>query len=245
MMRNIPAMKNKETDPYRCTVTLDGISIEVRRKKIRNINLRVHVRKGEVKLSAPFSASDDEIRSFLLQKAGWIRKHLSKQISKPLKAPEQYENGDQIFVWGRKSTLKLQPPVNGRACVYMERDNLIIEHHGKSTAAKREHLVREWYRRELKREIPKIIARYEPVMGVAVREFGVKKMKTRWGSCNTREKRIWLNLNLAERDPVLLEYVTVHEMVHLLERGHNRRFYNYMDAFLPHWREYDRALKRS
>ncbi len=245
MMCNIPLMKKKENKHYASTINIDGISVEIRRKQIRNINLRVHIRRGEVKLSAPLAASDDEIMRFLLKKTGWIKKHLSTPKSQPLTLPEKFENGDRICIWGREVTLKLSTATYGKTRIHQNRDYLIIEHPGNTTAAKREKMVREWYRRELKREIPKIILRYEDLMGVKVREFGVKKMKTRWGSCNTRAKRIWLNLNLAERQPILLEYVVVHEMVHLLERGHNRRFYSYMDRFMPQWRECDEILKKS
>jgi predicted metal-dependent hydrolase len=238
-------MMKKENQPPRYTIEFDGIGVEVSRKRIRNINLRVHIRRGEVKLSAPVTVSDEEIRRFLIQKTGWIKKHLSKSVPQSVNAPQKYESGDSINVWGREVTLVKKLKKSGRSRIIQEGDRLILELSGNLSAKKRERMIREWYRRELKREIPKIISKYEDIMGVHVSEFGVKKMKTRWGSCNTREKRIWLNLNLAERDPALLEYVTVHEMVHLLERGHNRRFYRYMDTFLPGWREYDRMLKNS
>jgi len=101
----------------------------------------------------------------------------------------------------------------------------------------------EWYRAELKREIPKLIEKWQRIMKVDVRDFGVKRMKTRWGTCNIRAKRIWLSLELAKKDPKCLEYVVVHEMVHLLERLHNKRFYRLMDQFLPDWRERDLLLK--
>jgi len=112
-----------------------------------------------------------------------------------------------------------------------------------SSVDKRESVLIEWYRAELKREIPKLIEKWQRIMKVDVREFGVKRMKTRWGTCNIRAKRIWLSLELAKKDPKCLEYVVVHEMVHLLERLHNKRFYRLMDQFLPDWRERDLLLK--
>ena len=94
----------------------------------------------------------------------------------------------------------------------------------------------EWYRKELRELIPPLIAKWEPILGVRVNEFGIKKMKTRWGSCNPEVKRIWLNLELAKKSPTCIEYVLVHEMAHLLERSHNETFVAYMDKFLPNWR---------
>jgi hypothetical protein len=112
-----------------------------------------------------------------------------------------------------------------------------------SSREKREKVLREWYRAELKKLIPPLIARWEPVIGVEVAEWGVKRMKTRWGSCNTKAHRIWVNLELAKHPIERLEYIVVHEMVHLLEHRHNKRFYAYMDRFLPEWRQHREALK--
>ena len=109
----------------------------------------------------------------------------------------------------------------------------------------RERVLLEWYRRELKRHIPALIAKWEPVIGEPVAEWGVKRMKTKWGSCNPEQRRIWLNLELAKKPPECLEYVLVHEMVHLLERHHNNAFRAYMDKFLPQWRSYRQLLNQS
>ncbi|MEX0608622.1 MAG: SprT-like domain-containing protein [Balneolaceae bacterium] len=111
-----------------------------------------------------------------------------------------------------------------------------------STKEKRATVLEEWYRAEIKKEISKLISKWEDPMGVSVKEFGVKRMKTRWGTCNIRDRRIWLNLELAKKSPDCLEYVVVHEMVHLLERLHNKRFHNFMDQFFPEWRQIKKKL---
>jgi hypothetical protein len=104
------------------------------------------------------------------------------------------------------------------------------------TKEKRERIVSQWYREELKHLIPEYIKKWEDTIGVTVNEWGVKLMKTKWGTCNEQDKRIWINLELAKKNPRCLEYIIVHEMVHLLERHHNDRFKAYMDEFLPNWK---------
>ena len=113
-----------------------------------------------------------------------------------------------------------------------------------SDAAKREQVLLEWYRRKLKEAIPPLIAKWEPVVGVEVAEWGVRRMKTKWGTCNVEARRIWLNLELAKTSPHCLEYIIVHEMVHLLERNHTDRFVAYMNRFMPQWKLYRDELNR-
>jgi len=116
--------------------------------------------------------------------------------------------------------------------------------HPDSHVEKRQAVLNEWYRQQLKSQLPEVIAKYERLMGVKVNEFGIKKMKTKWGTCNPIAKRIWLNLELAKKPPELLEYVVVHEMVHLLERSHNKRFVTLMTQFMPKWKFYKDELNQ-
>lgn len=113
-----------------------------------------------------------------------------------------------------------------------------------ATKEKREAVLFQWYRQQLKQEIPVLIAKWEPVVGVSISSWGIKKMRTKWGSCNISAKRIWLNVELAKKPSHCLEYIVVHEMVHLLERHHNARFIGFMDQFLPQWRSYREELNR-
>ncbi len=122
---------------------------------------------------------------------------------------------------------------------------MILQVRPGTTRDKRQQILNDWYRRYMKEIIPDLIQKWEPTIGVRVNDWGVKKMKTRWGSCNIRDRRIWLNLDLAKKPPHCLEYVLVHEMVHLLERHHNDRFKSFMDQFLPQWRLYRDDLNQA
>jgi predicted metal-dependent hydrolase len=129
--------------------------------------------------------------------------------------------------------------------VIKNRAKLILYVRPNTTTANRELVLNEWYRDELKKRIPALIAKWEPIIGREVAGWGVKRMKTKWGSCNIPQRRLWLNLELAKKPPECLEYILVHEMVHLLERHHNDAFRAYMDKFLPHWRLHRDALNSS
>jgi predicted metal-dependent hydrolase len=149
------------------------------------------------------------------------------------------------FVQGRKYRLRVieqdAPPAitirNGRTLELRVRPDTDRE--------KREQLLQRWYRQLLRDQIPELLTKWEPLVGVEVATCGIKRMKTRWGTCNIEAKRIWLNLELAKKPPACLEYILVHEMVHLLERHHNDRFRTYMDQFMPKWRTHRDELNRS
>jgi predicted metal-dependent hydrolase len=223
-------------------LNISGITIDVTRKNVKNINLRVYPSEGKVALSCPYRTRPDKIADFAAKRISWIKKHLDKGRYQAGKNTFRFLNGEKHPVWGVEKELRVfvskKPQhvhLNGSGTIDM---------HVKAGAAKhrREKLMEEWYRSELKQSIPGLIEKWEPLMNVHVKEFGVKKMKTRWGTCNIRDKRIWLNLELAKKDPVCLEFVVVHEMVHLLERLHSKRFYRLMDRFLPGWRESEKLL---
>ena len=223
---------------------IDGLNIEVTRKNVKNLILRVNRRRQRVALSCPYSTPKYLIKEFINEKKEWINKKLSEGKHQHKKNPKKYITGETHLIWGDQyeltvfeTTGKQQAKIDryNRFCLYVRAN---------SSSTKREKVIREWYRVQIKREIPLLIEKWEPVMDVTVNEFGVKKMKTRWGTCNINDKRIWLNLELAKLPIRCLEYIVVHEMVHLLERLHNKRFYNLMDRFLPRWRADDKYLKK-
>lgn len=228
----------------RKTITVSGIPVEVVRKKVQNINMRVYPSKREVRISAPWYLRMEVIREFAESKREWIQKHLAKYKEPVHPAEPDFISGEKHLYRGEELELKVvthhAPPK-----VILRKNEGLLEmrlRHG-SDKTKRAKLLKEWYRARLKEEIPKLIEKWEGPMGVSVNEFGVKQMKTRWGSCNIRAKRIWLNLELAKKSPACLESVVVHEMVHLLERLHNDRFYALMDGFYPQWREAEKELQ--
>ncbi len=214
---------------------ISGLKVLVLRKNVKNLNLRVYPADHRVRISVPRRIAEAEIRRFIQAKLPWIKKHLANYRRKPKLQPKKFITGELHPVWGKDLELivveKNKPPR-----VLVGGDKLKLYIRPGTDQQKRASVLKEWYRQELKQRIPKLIEKWESQMGVKVEEFGVKQMKTRWGTCNIRAHRIWLNLELAKKRPELLEYVVVHEMVHLLERLHNKRFYGFMSHFLPNWK---------
>ena len=238
--------RRKKTHPRKDkdTVKLGDIIASVEWKEVKNINLRVYPSRGEVKISAPKGVSLATVREFAESKQGWIRKHMDRYRARPVPHQLSYVTGETHWVRGQKRTLRLVEANCKPNVRHLEEEALLVlTVRPASSRKKRKEVLEQWYRREIKGDIQKLVAKWEPVMNVQVREFGVKKMKTRWGSCNTRAGRIWLNLELIKKSSDCLESVVVHEMVHLLERLHNKRFYRLMDHYLPQWRQVEKELQ--
>ena len=223
-------------------IEVAGVPIKVTKKRVKHLRIVAYPSSGEVRISSPEHISENEIKEFAASRADWIRKHLKNPEIVQLKKVPDFSDGSTHHIWGEPYTLRLRDHteqysirVDGARQIHMTAVK------GSSDDVK-ERVMREWYRRSIKARIPGLIKKWEPVMSVNVKDWGVKKMKTRWGTCNTRDKRIWLNLELAKRTPLFLEYIVVHEMTHLLERGHTSRFYRLMDTFMPEWRKIDQQL---
>ncbi len=220
----------------------DGLKIEVSFKPIRHLYIKVSGRTGEVRVSAPHGISEAGLIRFIRSKRDWVDRQREKaaQVTPPKKL--QYADGELHRVERKEFPLRVVE-ASAKPKVWIEDNTLMLRVRPGSGREQREKALREWYRSRLKEVIPGLIRHWEPVMGVQVAGFGVKKMKTRWGTCNIRDRRIWLSLELAKYSPEALEYVVVHEMVHLLERLHSRRFYALMGHFLPDWKEREKELK--
>lgn len=216
-------------------LNVSGLIVEVHRKNVKNLNLRVYPAERRVKISVPRRISDSEVANFVENKLPWIHKHMANYRRKPKLQPKKFITGELHQVWGKELELVVVKK-NKSPRVAADDSELYMFVRPGTNQQKRASILKEWYRKELKQRIPKLIEKWEPRMNVKVDEFGVKHMKTRWGTCNIRARRIWLNLELAKKRPELLEYVVVHEMVHLLERLHNNRFYGFMSEFLPEWK---------
>jgi predicted metal-dependent hydrolase len=221
---------------------LHETGIEVTRKEIKHLYIRVHRQDGRIRVSAPLRMSDAAIHEAIRRNRTWIELRRERITAQPVPKSPTLESGSWVPLLGQPHQLSVVIS-SGRKGVRL-RDDGILELRVRPGAdrSRRAALLDSWYRAQLRDRIAELIRIWEPVMGVSVAEWGVRAMRTRWGSCNIRARRIWLNLELARRPPCCLEYVVVHEMVHLLERGHNRRFYTLMDHFLPEWRDTRAAL---
>lgn len=226
------------------SIKVDGIEIEVIRKKIKNMHLYVLPPDGRVRITAPLRVKDSTIRNFASLKLNWIKKHRAKYLEQKIQPEKIYASGEIHYYKGKGYLLNVihtNKKQRAELCDEEGRINLYVREN--STAEQRKKVLTEWYRSQLKEQIPGLINKWEKIMGVKVESFGVKLMKTRWGTCNRNTGRIWINLELAKRSHKCLEYIVVHEMTHLIEKYHNKKFYSYMDMFMPGWKEIRKELK--
>ena len=224
-------------------ITIENIDIELVRKKIKNIHLTVYPPDGRVRLAVPVHISDEAAKNFVVSKLSWINKQRKKYSTYKPQPEKEFVSGEIHHFLGEEYVLNVIE-TTGKQHVELNNNKFMDMYVRKgSTIVKREKILTEFYRDNLKEMIPPYIEKWEKIMGVTVNEFGVKLMKTRWGTCNVRDKRIWINLELAKKNPKFLEYILVHEMVHLLEKSHNQVFKNYMTKFLPNWKNLKDELK--
>ena len=225
-------------------ITVSDIKIDVISKDIKNIHLGVYPPTGRVRIAAPLKMNEDAIRLFAISKLGWIKRHRLKFAGQERIAPREYKQRESHYFRGRRYLLNVieaqaPPKVVIRSKTYLD----LYIRPGASTQ-KRHEIMTEWYRAELKKQIPAIIDKWEQILKVKVNGWQVKQMKTKWGSCNREKKRIWINLELAKKPERCLEYIIVHEMIHFLERHHNDKFLYYMDTYLPNWKKLKTELNK-
>ncbi len=226
-------------------IVIDGIEMEVIQKPVKHLRLTVYPSEGQVKITAPFSANSETIRLFVTSKLAWIRKHQSQWKHRDRGVISEYMTGENHYYAGQCYTLNLVDSPDGFEQIkLLNESTLELQVSPGSSVAVRERIMRAWYRQQMISHVRPLIPKWEAVIGVKVKEFRIKQMKTRWGSCNIKARRIWLSLELMKRSMCCLEYVLVHEMVHLLERYHNARFYALMDQFMPQWRSYRTLLNQ-
>lgn len=220
------------------------LSIDVVRKDIKNMHLAVYPPTGRVRIAVPLRIDDEAVRLFAISKIAWIRKNQRNFAAQDRQSPREYKQRESHYFLGKRYLMRIiehdaPPKVILKAKTYLDfyiRPNTSTE--------QRESILNEWYRSELKKIIPELLAKWEKEIGVKVDDWQVKLMKTKWGTCNIEKKRIWLNLELAKKPLHCLEYIIVHELIHLLERHHNDRFLSLMTQHLPQWKFYKEELNR-
>jgi predicted metal-dependent hydrolase len=225
-------------------IIVNDIVIDVVRKDIKNLHLAVYPPTGRVRIATPTKVDDEAVRLFAISKLTWIKKNQAKYLNQERQSERKYVSGESHYYGGQRYLLNVifhsgYPKVIIRNKKYI--DLYVKENY---TVDQRENVMTNWYRKNLKEQIPALIEKWEKVVGINVAEWEVKKMKTKWGTCNREAKRIWLNLELAKKPERCLEYIIVHEMVHFLERNHTDRFVAYMDKFMPSWVNYKQELNK-
>lgn len=217
-------------------ITVSDLEVDVVRKDIENMHVAVYPPDGRVRVSTPLLVDDEAVRLAVISKLSWIKRQQEKFREQSRQTKRDYVTGESHYYWGSRYRLNVIYH-DGPPRVELRNKSMIDLYIPEgANQEKREDVFQEWYRRQLKSAIPDLISKWEEVIGSEVADWRVKKMKTKWGSCTIEDRRIWLNLELVKKPPRCLEYIVVHEIVHLFERHHNERFVAYMDEFMPKWR---------
>lgn len=224
-------------------INLGDIVVDVVLKDIKNVHLSVHPPMGRVRISAPKRMSIDTIRLFAISKLDWIKRQQTRLRGQERETPREYVEWESHYVWGERYLLTVsesdEPP-----SIEVKHGRMLLRVRPRSDEDKRKAIVEEWYRGQLKEAVSPLLARWQPLLGVRAERFFVRRMKTRWGSCNHKARTIRLNTELTKKPAECLEYIVVHELVHLLEPTHNARFVALMDRFMPTWQFHRQALNR-
>ncbi|MCG6359399.1 M48 family metallopeptidase [Vibrio fluvialis] len=224
-------------------VEIGSIAMQLNRKAIKNLHISVLPPDGRVRVSAPESMTETAIRMAVISRIPWIKKQQSDFAKQPRQSDREMVSGECHYLWGKRYRLNVVERA-GKHEIKLGRGRLHLYVNPATTLENKALVLSSYYRDALKARIAELLPVWEDKIGVTAADWGIKKMKTKWGSCNTQAKRIWLNLELAKKPPECLEYILVHELVHLLERNHNERFKGYMDKLLPDWRERRDLLNR-
>ncbi|MEO0900247.1 MAG: SprT family zinc-dependent metalloprotease [Bacteroidota bacterium] len=237
-------MSTKKEGKKEEPIKVRDLDITVIRKPIKHMHLTVNPPHGGVQLSAPLHADREMLRLFAISKLSWIRKQIKAFQEQLRETPRSMVNGESHYFQGRRYLLEVITH-SGPNRVEWQGKKLRLFTRPSSSLENKERILREWYRSHLKQQVPPLIDKWSPRLGVEVNHWGIKVMRTKWGSCNTDKARILLNLHLAKKPPICLEYILLHEMVHLLERHHTARFMAYMDHHMPDWRLRREELNRA
>ncbi|MFI8774532.1 M48 family metallopeptidase [Gordonia sp. NPDC062954] len=216
-------------------LSIRGIDVDVIYKDIKNLHIGVYPPLGRVRVAAPKRLDDDQVRLAVIQRLPWIKRQREQLKAAPRQTEREMTTGESHYIWGVRKRLKVvERP--GRAHFEPEGDRLVLYVPPETDAEKRRNYLDQWYREQLRHALPDLITTWENKLGVTVPKWSIRRMKTKWGSCNRETRHIWFNVELAKKHPDCLEYIVVHEMTHYFERNHGERFTTLMDQHLPDWR---------
>lgn len=225
-------------------IEVSGVKIEIVKKNIKNMYLSVRHPGGEVRISAPFAMPKERILDFAREKLPWIERQRSKIKDRAPIPERKYESGEPFCLFGKYYTVRTEYVGRGQSLTLKDGVAILKIKEG-STEARRKAVVKEFYRDRLKEAIEEYLPKWEKITDLYCDSWQIKDMKTRWGTCNTRTRKIWLNLRLASAPPSCLEYVILHELAHLKVPGHGKPFVAIMDNYMPAWREIKKLLSKS
>lgn len=217
-------------------IDVSDLKVEIVRKDIKNLHLGVYPPNGRVRAAAPLRYDDEAVRLAVISRLPWIRRQQKVFKEQERQSRREMVSGESHYFLGRKYRLDVIESSEPQGISLLHNTKMALKVRPGATRDKKEEVLQQWYRQQLRQQIPPLLAKWEETMGVKVNEVKIKIMKTRWGSCNIEARRIWLNLELAKKPLDCLEYILVHEMIHLFERHHTERFRELMDQFMPDWR---------
>jgi predicted metal-dependent hydrolase len=218
------------------SITVSGLIVEVVRKPIKNLHLGVYPPQGRVRVAAPLAVDDEAVRLAVVGKLGWIKRQRAKFQAQPRQSQRHMVSGESHYFLGRRYRLRVHETTGALRIALCGKSTMDLFVRPDTTVERREQVLHDFYRAELKRLLPMLLEKWQPKLGVEARAWGIKRMKTKWGTCNIEAQRIWLNLELAKKPVQCLEYILVHELAHLHERHHNDRFTALLDQHLSQWR---------
>lgn len=226
-------------------LTIRGLKVDVARKDIKNLHLGVYPPNGRVRVAAPLHVSDDAVRLAVIGKLGWIRRQREKFATQSRQTEREAVTGESHYLFGRRYRLTVIEGEGRQQVVLRTKTKMELHVRPGATAEQRLSVLDRWYRRQLGEVLEPMLADWQATIGVTPTFWGIKRMKTKWGACNHHDRRVWLNSELAKKPVGCIEYIVVHELVHLLEPSHNARFVELMDGFLPDWRSRRSQLNSS
>lgn len=216
-------------------LTVRGIDVDVIYKDIKNLHIAVYPPLGRVRVAAPERLDDEQVRLAVIQRLPWIKRQREQLKAAPRQTEREMVTGESHYVWGLRKRLKVvERP--GRTHLETDGDRLVLYTPSDTTAEERRTALDRWHRQQLRESIPAVIETWEQKLEVSVPKWTIRRMKTKWGSCNRETRHLWFNVELAKKHPDCLEYIVVHEMTHYFERNHGERFTKLMDKHLPDWR---------
>lgn len=226
-------------------IEVRGIAVEIVRKEIKHLHVGVYPPHGRVRVAAPLRLDDEAVRLAVVSRLGWIRRQQRSFEKQVRQSKRELVTGESHYFLGQRYLLDVVERAGSPSVQLADNTTMRLEVRPGADRDAREAVLLRWYRRRLREQIPGLVSKWEPRVGRTISDVRIKRMKTRWGSCNAEARRIWLNLELAKKPVSCLEYILVHEMVHLIERHHTERFRELMDELMPSWRIYRDELNRA
>ena len=223
-------------------LTIGSVEVEVKFKPIKNLHLSVHPPYGKVTVSSPEFFDLEKVRVYLITKLGWIKREQKKIATQEREGEKFMITRESHQFLGKRYLLDVKDSNTNK--IILKHSSIELYAKESASVEAKKKVLYDWYRKELRAQIKTLIPKYAVIMNLSIPEFGIRIMKTKWGSCTTESQKLWFNIELAKKPIECIEYIVVHEMVHLIERNHNKNFVILMDRYLPNWRTQKNILNQ-